>query len=117
MATTTTTDRFVNDVNSLVESKRRGQALDANLKDVPGRTNLPQQIGRSRLRESTGGQAANGIASPLTEPDFSTRTYYATVGELTSTDGLIVVELQGLHTIDLEDFYGKEVQFVLDDPY
>ena len=59
------------------------------------------------------GQA--GIASPLTEPDASARVYYPVV-EVTSTDGLIIVETESIQTLEMQDANGSSVTLQFGDP-
>lgn len=92
-----TTRQLVRDLNAIIEPQAQQQALPAaEPRDpVPG-----VGIGR-RL----GGAAAGGggsIASPLTEPDASTRTYHQERA-VASSDGVFVLMLRPIKTIDLLD--------------
>lgn len=113
MSDLSNTEKLAKAITALVK-RGLAQPGDSGLVDLSRKNTIPSQRGESRQREGGGGA---GISSPLTEDDYTTRTYYGTVGELTSSDGIIVVELQALHTIDLTDSRGREVNFVLDDPY
>lgn len=113
MSDLSNTDKLASALASLVRRKLV-QPGDTSLTGKAQKTTIPSQRGESRVREGSSGA---GISSPLTEPDYTTRTYHASVGELVSSDGLIIVELQGLNTIDFKDARNRDVQIVLDDPY
>lgn len=112
MSDLSNTDKLANALASLVRRKLAPPG-DTSLRGKAIKTTIPSQRGESRVRE---GGAGAGISSPLTETDTADRTYYATVGELVSSDGLIIVELQALHTIDFSDARNREVQIILQDP-
>lgn len=79
---------------------------------VPSKTAKPAQRGIS-VSGST--SDSTGIASPLAETSYNDRTYYA-MYDLTALDGIMVIEVEPLATIDFEDANGNEVQFQYDDP-
>lgn len=106
------TGRLVADLRALVRGGDR-QDLERHLRPAAPGVPVESQLGESRQRE---GNAGGGIASPLTEPDASARTYHSGVIDIVSTDGMIVMEIQGLATIDFEDGDGRQVTVVLDDP-
>lgn len=70
-------------------------------------------VGIGRPTANASGTA--GIASPLTEPDYTTRTWH-TAQTLTSTDGIWAIQVQHVATIDMVDDNGLAVQFSYDGP-
>lgn len=66
-------------------------------------------------RPTANATSAAGIASPLTEPDYTTRTWH-TAQTLTSTDGIWAIQVQHVATIDMVDDNGLAVQFSYDGP-
>lgn len=114
MATTTNTRKLVAALVSLVRAEVASPGLPEGARIQPPGPGIPSKRGESRARE--GGEGA-GIASPLTELDYTARTYHASIGELTSSDGIIVLEVTGLESITLQDARGDEVVINLDDPY
>jgi hypothetical protein len=102
----TTNTKFVEQLNSLILEPRK-QGLDP----VRPRGVLPGRTGVATPDTAVGG----GISSPLTEPDAGTRTYHAAYS-LTSSDGLLVFEVEPLATMDMTDADGGAVQFIFADP-
>jgi len=101
--TARTTRQLVDDVNRiLVASGLRPRLLPAaGRKAVPGRgKGLPAAKAKA---------SASGIASPLTEPNPATRTYYAEAA-VASSDGVFTLMIAPLHRIDLQDANAAPVQ-------
>lgn len=63
---------------------------------------------------SSGGSSA-GIASPLSEPDPSKRTYHP-ARQILSSDGIFAIEHQPLASITMTDATGREVVLEFADP-
>jgi len=84
----------------------------------PSRGNIQQLSGpnvREAIPASTGtateaGAGGDGVASPLTEVAES-RIYFDTPLEITSSDGLFVIEVQSLRTITMTDANNNELVF------
>ena len=64
---------------------------------------------------STSGGSSAGIASPLSEPDPSQRTYHP-ARQVESSDGLFAIEYQPLASIVMADATGREVVLEFGDP-
>ncbi len=86
MTDLTNTEQVVDAINSMVERAENKRTV--NLIDLQDRPVQPSVRGIGQSRPSTAGGAIN---SPLTEPDATTRTFFASTGELVSSDGLIIV--------------------------
>jgi hypothetical protein len=69
-------------------------------------------LGRDLSAAQSGGL---GIASPLTEGLYSARTWH-TSQNITSTDGLITMQVRAVDTITLTDANDNTVQIILADP-
>lgn len=104
-----TTGSFVDDLNKLVKP-RPNRARD--LTDFPDVEVINSGVGEALLTGSTGDA---GISSPLSEPDASTRTYHP-VSEIASSDGVIIMEVTPINSVDMVDGAGRAVQFIYDDP-
>ena len=85
----------------------------------PARGNIQQLSGpnqREAIPGSTGTATdetvgdGDGVASPLTEVEAS-RRYFDTPTEITASDGLFVIETQGLRTITMTDANGNDLVF------
>lgn len=88
----------------LPRTRRRGRLAAAPEAEPLGASS---GIGRpSAIATGSGG----GIASPLTEED-GTREFYDTPREVTSPDGLLVLEVYNVKTITMTDAAGAEVVF------
>lgn len=57
----------------------------------------------------------SGIAAPLTEPDYTDRTYHDLV-TYSSTDGLFTMRVSPLASITMQDALDREVTLVFDEP-
>lgn len=97
------------DLRRLVKTRAEQEALTAAGKPAPKleATSLGQTIAASA--------SGQGIASPLTEPDYATRTHHAAVS-FSSSDGLFVINLNRVNTVDMVDAAGREIQFIYDAP-
>lgn len=69
-------------------------------------------IGRPGATNPSG---TSGIASPLTEVS-KTRSYFSTIRELTSSDGLFMLEYQNIRQLTTKDAGLREVKIIFDDP-
>jgi hypothetical protein len=85
-----------------------------SLKPLPARGAL---TANRKLAKPTGASSSGGggIASPLTEQP-ETRKFYEAVRELTSSDGLFVVEYQNPLSITTKDALSREIKIIFDDP-
>lgn len=55
--------------------------------------------------------SGTGIASPITEADYTTRTWHD-AREIYTTDGIFTFIIEDLKTVDMMDGNGAPVQFV-----
>lgn len=94
------------DLSRSVIPERTSEALPA----LDSRGARAEQKGRSVYTPPA--SSAGGIASPLTEPDASTREYWP--GGLASSDGIFV--LPAIKVLNLTDANGAAVQIRLADP-
>ena len=114
MAAGGNTKSLVRDLKFLVDAG----GSDLNSLSQNGGYPLPPPIARARIGPAsgigriTGGgssqQATAGIASPLTEPDYTTRTWH-TASAITTTDGIFTFVIEELASIDLTDANGAPV--------
>lgn len=89
------------DINRLVNQPRQRRSL----RTVPPVGAVPAGKGRGTYTEPTSGTA--GIASPITEPDFAVREFWA--NGLVSSDGLLF--LPAVKKVVAADANGAEVIF------
>lgn len=75
-------------------------------------TPIPAGVG---VGAPSGGGSSAGIASPLSEPDPTSRTYHA-ARQLQSSDGLFAIEYQPLKSLSMTDATGREVVLEFADP-
>lgn len=100
-------------INALVEPRRSDQEALPPAKPRPA---IPAGLGVGRVIRKPGTpEAGAGIASPLTEPDYSTRTWHAPVS-VTSTDGIWVIQFEHVATVDMTDANDQSVQLIFDEP-
>ena len=95
---------LTDDLKRIVLNPSRG-----NVQQLSGpnqREAIPASTGTAK-DESVGG---DGVASPLTEV-YSSREYYDTPLEITSSDGLFVIEVQSLRTITMTDDNANNLVF------
>lgn len=83
----------------------------SRLKDAFSRDPIDSKLSSNSTSDGT---SAGGIASPLTEDD-NVRAYYDAY-ELTSSDGLFVLETQHIKTAIFTDANDNSVQVDYDDP-
>ena len=95
------------DINSLLRPQRKARALPK----VPPVGALPSQRSSADYKAPAATGTA-GIASPVTEPDASARTYWP--GGWPSNDGLLV--LPAIRQVQMQDANGAEVIFDYADP-
>lgn len=100
----------VEDINSLVTTPRQSKQLEA----VEPRGTVAAKQGRGDYTEPTAGGAA-GIASPLTEADYSSRQYWPDQ-TITSTDGLLSFRIKPIKQLTQADANGAEVLQVFAEP-
>lgn len=96
-------------IQNLAEKRKEPSDLAAAAIPAP----IQAQTGLGR--PATAGTGTAGIASPLTEPDYTTRTFHA-AQTLLSTDGIWAWQIEYVATIDLTDDNGQPVQMILDAP-
>lgn len=89
--------RLVADLNRLI---RTPPAPRPRLAPVTPPGSLPGRSSASPAAAATGTTA--GIASPLTEPDYTAREYHAAT-VLTTTDGVFTLEIEPLAAVALQD--------------
>ena len=103
----------IRDNISGLSKPRRGQKIPKKNKSQG--TLVPRAgVGKPSITGSGSAAAGGGIASPLTEVDNS-RTYYTTVREYKSSDGIFVIEYHNIKTINMTDAKQAPVQFVYKD--
>lgn len=106
---------FQIDLVSLVES---GQIPGKTLAQIDPAAAIPAGIGVAKPRKTSASAASSstGIASPLTEPDYTARTWHAT-RSITDTSGLFTIEYENVEEIVMEDANGapNEVRLIFAD--
>lgn len=111
----TDTRRLQKDVRALVGK----DAPPKTLAPRDAATPLPAAVGSAKPRLAGSGASTQtgtaGIASPLTEPDYGTRTWHTGV-TITSTDGIWAQVFEDVATLDLLDANDQPVQIILDSP-
>lgn len=90
------------DLKSVVSDGRAAKRLPS----APARTAIGPGTGLARDSAAAGG----GIASPLTEPDYTAREWHP-VQTITSTDGLFVLEVSYLKAVSMLDAADRAVVF------
>lgn len=83
-----------------------GPRVKALGKPTP-RAGILVSSGSSPVNQNSGGE---GIASPLTEMNYTTRLWYLPYNKYT-TDGIFTFTVQDLASIDYTDAKGRVVQF------
>ena len=91
----------------LVRLVDQGRRPDKTLAPRAQATALPATAGSARPSQP-GGAGLAGIASPLTEPDYTTRTWHA-ARDISTTDGIFTFVVEDLATIDMLDANGGAV--------
>jgi hypothetical protein len=94
----------VDDLNSVVNQPRPRQQL----KPITPRGSIPAQTSPGTNTPNPVSSGGGGIASPLTEPDATQRTYYDPV-LLPTTDGLAWVRWRSVRRIEMLDAGNAEV--------
>ncbi len=105
---------IITDIQSIVKPRRRTNNKAFEVKKgraVPGRTGIGG-FANALTETSSGG----GLAWPLVETENS-RAYYPSAAVLTSSDGLFVLEMEPLKTLNLTDGAGTSGQLQFDNPY
>lgn len=106
--------RLQTDLIKVVDAGRRP---DKSLSPRAPATAIPSAAGAARPKRPAGsGTGTAGIASPLTEPDYGTRTWHDDALTTTSTDGTLTILWDLPATIDLTDANSEPVQIILDAP-
>jgi hypothetical protein len=96
------------DLNSLISPPK-----EKALRDIAPREGFPEGVGTATPEPvATGG---GGISSPLTEPSFAARQYYA-ANPVTSSDGIFTIELLPIKKLVMQDAEAQEVVFDFADP-
>lgn len=83
-------------------------------KTLPATRAAPAIPARSGSSGPTSG-GSGSIASPLTETDYTDRSYHAPK-TITSTDGLLTWEVEPIHHIYFTDLNGASVEIIYDTP-
>lgn len=88
------------------EAAGRTTRKDNSLPAGRGTNAIPDRVGSAKpvAKPSSGG----GIASPLTETTYASRTYWANV-TITSTDGFITLALAPIKRVNFTDANGNAV--------
>lgn len=110
-------------INDAIAGKGLAKAISQLQERSRIRTTLPDKQPRPTItakagfgkRVSSGSGTSGGIDSPLTER-ATTRTFFSQVRELTSTDGLFVLEYVNVRAIFTRDAIGRDVTIIFDDP-
>jgi hypothetical protein len=85
-----------------------------SLKPLPARGALTATRKLAKAT-STSLSSGSGISSPLTEVT-RTRSFFSTIRELTSSDGLFTLQYQNVRQIKTLDAAGFDVTIIFDDP-
>lgn len=102
------TDRLKHDLRRLTRPDPSAAALPP--------THQPKAIPAGRAMGSGPGDDTAGIASPLTEEDYQTRTYHTAESTLASSSGLFVIRVKRLKHIELVDANDQPVALDLAAP-
>lgn len=94
--------------NAIRKLQEKSQIRDS-LKPLRKRGDLVSPPGRGTRVGS-----AAGMLSPFTEV-ANTRQYHTSTQELTSADGLFVIEYKNTRQVTMKDFGNNEVIFIYDD--
>jgi hypothetical protein len=91
------------------------------VKPSPGKAALPDATPLAAKQTGVGlaraaGNDGTGIASPLTETDYTAREYHATEGELQTTDGFFVIKYQYIKSVSMTDAQDQPVKLEFDAP-
>lgn len=97
-------EQQVNDINAVVQPQRPRRKLSA----VPPRGALAAQKGVGNYVPPRSAPGAGGVASPLTEPDYTAREYWPEQ-TLTSSDGLLSFRLKPIKKLVQADANSAEV--------
>lgn len=97
--------RLQTDLIKLVDA---GRLPDKSLPPRSVAIAIPTTAGSARPRQPAGAGGTSGIASPLTEPDYTSRTWH-TAREVTTTDGIFTFIVEDIDTVDMLDANGAEV--------
>lgn len=97
--------RLKSDIQRLAQ-KRPGVVA---LKTAADPAALLAQTGLGTVPRISAGTA--GIASPLTEPDYTTRTWHDS-REVTTTDGIFTFIVEDLASVDMLDANNAAVQLI-----
>lgn len=105
--------RLQTDLIKVVDAGRRP---DKSLAPRAPATAIPSAAGAARPKRPAGsGAGTAGIASPLTEDDYTLRTHYA-AQEYVTDDGIWSFEIAPVHEVYLLDANGAEVLMVYAEP-
>lgn len=106
--------RLKSDIKALVgKATPPGKTLSKR----PDAAAIPVIAGSAKPKISGSASAGlnSGIAAPLTEPDYTDRTYHDLV-TYSSTDGLFTMRVSPLASITMQDALDREVTLVFDEP-
>jgi hypothetical protein len=104
--------RLQTDLVKVVDAGRRAEKRLGPRADA---SSIPSSVGSARIKKPSGAGTA-GIASPLTEPDYASRTWHEDAYSVTSSDGTLSIVWDLPATIDLLDANDEDVQLILDSP-
>jgi hypothetical protein len=87
----------------LVKIVDAGRLPDKRLGPRAEASAIPSTAGSAKPKKPPGsGAGTAGIASPLTEPDYTARTWHAT-RSITDTSGLFTIEYECVEEVVMED--------------
>jgi hypothetical protein len=102
--------RFLEDVARALPERPRRDPPETGQK-----SGLKGAAGFGYETEPESADAAAGIASPLVEPDESTREYYSDI-VIVSSDGLFTLAIQPIKRLHMQDANGAAVVLEFDKP-
>lgn len=87
----------------------------------PAAPALPAQNNPTAITDGKGlgappSKSGDGIASPLTEEAYSTRTYYTTEASITTSDGLFTIKVKRLKHLEMKDANDRDVVLEFGEP-
>ena len=92
----------------LIKVVDAGRLPDKSLGPRAAAIAIPSSAGAAKPARPSAAAGAAGIASPLTEPDYTTRTWH-TAREVTTTDGIFTFVIEDIASLDMVDANGADV--------
>lgn len=92
---------------TLQQTTRKDKSLPASA----AASSIPARTGESKPKAGGG----RGLASPLTEQSYASRTYH-TSKMYTSTDGMVTIERKPIKQMSFKDAEGNDAVFNLAEP-